>query len=172
MMSLGEDVTAEDLEAVVQSGIGSYYTFDKESLSEKYTIDELIDSTKSKPTILLYQIPAAVNYKLTIPDEISANDHSFQVGFNCGNHFCNDVTVTFDPSEVFLPNTGYTVSLYEDASFSTPLTSLTFVERGSKTVYIKAEPEDGAARVGQDSVEIAFEISDLGYDEEVEAANN
>ena len=42
----------------------------------------------------------------------------------------------------------------------------------SKTVYIKAEPEDGAARVGQDSVEIGFEISDLGYDEEVEAANN
>ena len=64
------------------------------------------------------------------------------------------------------------MSLYEDASFRTPLTSLTFKEKGSKTVYIKAEPEDGAARVGQDSVEIAFEISDLGYDEEVEAANN
>ena len=92
--------------------------------------------------------------------------------FDCGNHFCNDVTIAFDPNEVFLPNTGYTVSLYEDASFSTPQTSLTFKEKGSKTVYIKAEPEDGAARVGQDSVEIAFEISDLGYDEEVEAANN
>ena len=172
MRGLGENITAEGLETIIQSGIGSYYSFDEESLSEKYTLDELIDSSNSKPTILLYQIPAAVNYKLTIPDEISANDHSFQVSFDCGNHFCNDVTVAFNPNEVFLPNTGYTVSLYEDASFERPLTSLTFKEKGSKTVYIKAEPEDGAARVGQDSAEIAFEISDLGYDEEVEAANN
>ena len=171
MSNLGEDVTAADFEAVVQSGIGDYYDIDKERLSEKYTLDELIDSNTSKPEIVLYQIPAAVNYKLTIPDEISANDHSFQVSFDCGNHFCNDVTIDFETNTVYLPSTGYTVSFYTDAACTISLTSLTFTEKGSKTIYIKSETEDEVARVGSDTATINFEITDLGYDEQVSSGD-
>ena len=68
---------------------------------------------------------------------------------------------------VYLPNTKYTVKLYEDSSYTTPLTSLTFTEVGSKRVYIKSEADDGFARIGSDSVAVNFSISDLGYDEKI-----
>lgn len=169
--SNASSITPDMIESLVDDGIADYFVFGDKPISELYDVEELRIPGTQQLELMIIQIPYTASYTITVPDEVTANMHSFQIDFDCGNHFGNDVTIDFETNTVYLPSTGYTVSFYTDAACTTPLTSLTFTEKGSKTIYVKSETEDEVARVGSDTATINFEITDLGYDEQVSSGD-
>ena len=142
-----------------------------------------------------------INYKITVPNEISIYDASFTMEFTTPlndmfleqvkqssdynelveeygegeainqyinqlkadgrmdlDAFANEVTITFDTSELNFEEQGFKLKMYEDAERTIPLESITFTEARNKVIYLKLEETSSVHRLGSTSEALNFSI--------------